>query len=205
MVLLRGSKFYVWQCGIQCHRVDSSPEESCLWWASWWILCPSWGGFEGSSIAALVWSPYVRRSRARLTKDRGMHSGGRGDVLSIWVSTVLGMARQCPRWQHSGGDDWTGPEVTEETCSTGLTSQHCPRLARGRWLYPFRGCHRPLSRGATRRRYRNGRHNVMEMTPAFSQSTSTALGMATQCGLVEQCRDMIPRWCQRAGGTGIRL
>jgi hypothetical protein len=30
-------------------------------------------------------------------------------------------------------------------------------------------------------------------------------GMAAQCGLVEQRRDMIPRRCQRAGVAGIRF
>jgi hypothetical protein len=43
------------------------------------------------------------------------------------------------------------------------------------------------------------------MTPAFLHSTRTALGMAAQCGLVEQRWDMILRRCQRAGVAGIRL
>jgi hypothetical protein len=42
------------------------------------------------------------------------------------------------------------------------------------------------------------------MTPAFPHSTRTVSGMATQCGLVEQRQDMIPRQCQRAGVAGIR-
>jgi hypothetical protein len=43
------------------------------------------------------------------------------------------------------------------------------------------------------------------MTPTFPHSSRTTPGMAAQRGLVEQCRDMIPRWCQRAGVAGIRL
>jgi hypothetical protein len=33
------------------------------------------------------------------------------------------------------------------------------------------------------------------MTPAFPHNTRTALGMAAQCRLVKQCRDLIPRRC----------
>jgi hypothetical protein len=90
--------------------------------------------------------PYAN-SRAWLTEARGLYSGGRGDVSSIWVPTVLGMPRQCPGWQHSGRDACTWPEVTEEMCSAGVTSRRHPRRVRGRWPYSFRGCHRPLSRG----------------------------------------------------------
>jgi hypothetical protein len=43
------------------------------------------------------------------------------------------------------------------------------------------------------------------MTPAFPHSSRTTPGMAAQCGLVEQRRDTIPRWCQRVGVAGIRL
>jgi hypothetical protein len=43
------------------------------------------------------------------------------------------------------------------------------------------------------------------MTLTFSHSTRTALGMAAQCGLVEQRQDLIPRRCQRASTAGIRL
>jgi hypothetical protein len=39
-------------------------------------------------------SPYAD-SRARLTEDRRPHSGGRGDVPSTWIPTVLGMTLQC--------------------------------------------------------------------------------------------------------------
>jgi hypothetical protein len=38
--------------------------------------------------------PYAD-SRARLTEDRRSHSGGRGDVPSTWVPTVLGMTLLC--------------------------------------------------------------------------------------------------------------
>jgi hypothetical protein len=43
------------------------------------------------------------------------------------------------------------------------------------------------------------------MTPAFPHSTRTAPGMAAQCGLAEQRRDLIPGWCQGTGMVGIRL
>jgi hypothetical protein len=39
-------------------------------------------------------------SRARLTKDRRPHNGGRGDVLSTWVPTVLEMTLQRRGWPH---------------------------------------------------------------------------------------------------------
>jgi hypothetical protein len=42
-----------------------------------------------------------------------------------------------------------------------------------------------------------------EMTPAFPHSARTAAGMAAQCGLVKQRRDMIPRRCQRASVVGL--
>jgi hypothetical protein len=65
--------------------------------------------------------PYAD-SRARLTEDRRPHRGGRGDVPSIQVPTVLGMTLQCLGRRHSGGDGRIGPEVMEETRSAGLTS-----------------------------------------------------------------------------------
>jgi hypothetical protein len=141
--------------------------------------------------------PYAD-SRARLTEGRRMHNSGRGSVSSSRASTVPGMVLQCLGWWHSGGDGGTRPEVMKETCSTGLTSWCRPERARGRRSYPFRGFHRPLSRGATWRRYGSGRHSVMELTPAFPHSSRTVPGMAAQGGLVEQRRDMIPRRCQRA-------
>jgi hypothetical protein len=131
-----------------------------------------------------------------------MHSSGRGGVSLSWASTVPGMALQCLGWWHSGGDGRTGPKVTH---STGPTSRRRPERARGRRSYPFQGFHRPLSRGATWWWYGSGRHSVTELTLVFPHSSRTVPGMATQGGLVEQCRDMIPRRCQRAGVAGIRL
>jgi hypothetical protein len=43
------------------------------------------------------------------------------------------------------------------------------------------------------------------MTLTFLHSTFTASGVVTQCGLVEQRRDRIPRRCQRTGMAGILL
>jgi hypothetical protein len=113
-------------------------------------------------------------SRVGLTEDRRLHNGGHGGVPSSRAPTVPGMTLQCLGWRHSGGDGRAGPEVMEETCSAGLTSRHRPGWVRGRWWYPFRGFHRPLSRGATWRRYGSGRHSVMELTPAFLHSSRTA-------------------------------
>jgi hypothetical protein len=43
------------------------------------------------------------------------------------------------------------------------------------------------------------------MTLAVLHSTRTASGMAIQCGLVEQRRDLLPRRCQKTGVAGIHL
>jgi hypothetical protein len=134
-----------------------------------------------------------------------MHSGGCGGVPSSWAPTVPGMTPQCQGWRHSNGDGRTVPEMMEETRLAGLMSPRRPGRARGRWSYPFRGFHRPLSRGAAWRRYGSGRHSVVELTLAFLHSSRTTPGMAAQRGLVEQRRDMIPRWCQRAVVVGIRF
>jgi hypothetical protein len=80
--------------------------------------------------------PYAN-SRAWLMEDRRLHSSGRGDVLSTWVSTVLGMTLQCPRWRHSGGDGRAGPEVIEKTRPVGLTSWRHPGRVRSWWPYLF--------------------------------------------------------------------
>jgi hypothetical protein len=66
-----------------------------------------------------------------------MHSSGHGGVSSPWASTVPGMALQCLGWWHSGRDGRIGPEVMEETHSTGLTSQRRPggRGVDGRTLF----------------------------------------------------------------------
>jgi hypothetical protein len=148
--------------------------------------------------------PYAD-SRVPLTEGRKVHISGRGDVLSSRVPTALGRVLQWPRWLHNGGDGCTGPKVTGETRSTGLMSRRRPTRAWGKHPYLFRGFRRPLSRGATWRLYESGRHSVTELTPAFPHSSRTVLRMATQGGLVEQRRDIIPRRCQRVGVAGIRL
>jgi hypothetical protein len=94
--------------------------------------------------------------------NQKLHNGRRGDVPSAWVPTVLGLSLQCPGWWHSGGDGRTGPEATEKTRSAGLTSRRRPGRARSGWSYHFRGCRRPLSRGAMWMRYGSGRHSVMK-------------------------------------------
>jgi hypothetical protein len=108
-----GSKFYMRQHGAQCRVIDSRPDESCFWLASWWILCLSMGGFEGSSAAALVWSPFVcrfegsadGRSEAAQRRawqcpiDLGSHSAGDD-------AAVLGMVAQWRGWPHRAVGDW---------------------------------------------------------------------------------------------------
>jgi hypothetical protein len=103
-------------------------------------------------------------SRYWLTGEWKLRRGRRGDVPSAWVPIVLGMTLG-PGWWHNDEDGCTGSEVTdvmEEMRPAGLTSRRRPGRARSRWLYPFRGCHRPLSRGATWRRYGSGQHSVVE-------------------------------------------
>jgi hypothetical protein len=134
-----------------------------------------------------------------------MHSSGRGGVPSPRASIVPRMVPQCLGWWHSGEDGRTGPEVMEETYSTGPTSRRCPGRVWGRRPYPFQGFRRPLSRGATWWRYESGWHSVTELTLAFPHSSRTVPGMTAQGWLVEQCQDTIPRQCQRAGVAGIRL
>jgi hypothetical protein len=148
--------------------------------------------------------PYAD-SRVRLTKGQRTHNNSRGGVLSFRVPTTPGMALQCLGWQHSGGDGRTGPKVMEESRFTGLTSRCFPARARGRRPYLFRGFRRPLSRGATWRPYKSGRHSVTELTLAFPHSSRTLPGMAPQGGLAEQHQDMIRRRCQRAGMVRIHL
>jgi hypothetical protein len=43
------------------------------------------------------------------------------------------------------------------------------------------------------------------VTLTIPHSTRTAPGMPAQCGLVEQCRDLIPRRRQRTGVVGIHF
>jgi hypothetical protein len=87
--------------------------------------------------------------------------------------------------------------------STSLMSRRRPGRARGRRPYLFRGFRHPLSRGATWRPYGSGRHSVTELTPTFPHNSRTVQGMATQGGLAEQHRDMIPKWCQRPAWRGF--
>jgi hypothetical protein len=141
--------------------------------------------------------PYVS-SRVGLTEGWRMHNSRRGGVPSFWAPALPGMVAQWWGWPHRAASDGG-------MRSAGLMSRHRPERARDRRSYPFRGFHRPLSRGVAWRQYGSGRHNVMELTPAFPHSSRTVPGMAAQGGLVEQRRDMIPRRCQRAGVAGIRL
>jgi hypothetical protein len=46
------SSNYVWRYGVQCHRVDGRPGESCFWRVSWRVLCLSRSGFEGDVVGA---------------------------------------------------------------------------------------------------------------------------------------------------------
>jgi hypothetical protein len=121
--------------------------------------------------------PYIS-SRVGMTEGWRMHNDRCGSVSSSRAPTVLGMALQCPGRWHSGGDGHTGPKVTEETRSAGLMLRRHPGRARGRWSYPFRAFPRPLSRGATWRRYGSGWYSVVELTPAFPHNSRTAPGMA---------------------------
>jgi hypothetical protein len=143
----------------------------------------------------LVWSSSVRQLESWADGGLESHNSGCGGVLSSWAPTVPGMVLQCSGWLYSGGDGRTGSELAEATRSTSPTSRRRPVRARGRHLYPFRGFRRPLSRGATCRLYRSGRHNVTELTPAFPRSSPTVPGMAARGGLAEQRRDMIPMRC----------
>jgi hypothetical protein len=158
-----------------------------------------------SYLSSLPPSPPGDRSRVGLTEGWRLHSSGCGDVLSSWAPTAPAMVLQCSGWWHNDGDGCTGPKVTEETYPSGPTSRRCPARARDRCLYFFRGFRRPLSRGAAWRSYRSGWHSVTELILALPHSSRTVPGIASQGGLAEQRRDMIPRRCQRAGVAGIRL
>jgi hypothetical protein len=85
-------------------------------------------------------------SRARLTEGREVHSHGRGNVLSHRVPAAPVMVAQGPGLLHSGGDVQTGPEVTGEARSTGLTSRHRPAWVWSRCSSSFRWFCRPISR-----------------------------------------------------------
>jgi hypothetical protein len=100
------------------------------------------GGRPGAASRVVVLEllfgchPYAG-SWARLTEDQRPHNGGRGDVPSTWVPTVLGSTLQCLGWRHSGGASRTGPKVTRKTRLVGLTSWRRPRRVQSRWSYPF--------------------------------------------------------------------
>jgi hypothetical protein len=78
--------------------------------------------------------PYTN-SRAWLTEDRRLRSGGRGDVLSTWVPTVRGMAlhampgmaAQRQGWLHRAGGD--GEDVVCRPCVTASS-----KAGWSRWL-----------------------------------------------------------------------
>jgi hypothetical protein len=123
-------------------------------------------------------------------EDRRPHSNGRGDVPSTWVPTVWGMALQCQRWRHSGGNGCTGPTAMEKTCSAGLASRHRPRRGGVGGRTPFKGA-AVLFRGGDVEEVRDWAAQCHGMTPAFPHSTRTVLRMPAQCGLVEQRRDTI--------------
>jgi hypothetical protein len=155
---------------------------------SWRVLLPA--GVVASPVPVQKWlrgwwcrsfifghCPYVS-SRAGLTEGWRMHNSGCGSFSSSRAPTVSGMTLQCSGWWHSSGDGCTGAEVTKVMRSAGQMSRCRPERVRGRWPYPFRGFHRPLSRGATWRRYESERHNVMELTPAFPHSSHTVPVMA---------------------------
>jgi hypothetical protein len=101
-------------------------------------------------------------SRVRLTGDLELYSGRCGGVPSDLVFTVLGMAPQCPGWRHNVGDGRTGPEVTEELRSAGLTSRRRPGQASSWRSYAFRGRHHPPLRGVAWRKDGSGQYSATE-------------------------------------------
>jgi hypothetical protein len=123
---------------------------------SWWLLCRPRGGFEGGHAGTCIRSSSVRRLE-------GLADGGTWAAQRpAWrrpVSTgphSVGVALQCPRWQHSGVDGHTGSGVTEGTCSVHLAPRPRPGRVPGWWLYAPRGRCCPLSRGAHGGRTRAG-------------------------------------------------
>jgi hypothetical protein len=119
--------------------------------------------------------PYAN-SRAWLTEDRRLHSGGRGGVLTTWVPTMLGMALQCLGWRHSGGDGRTGPEVTGKTRPVDLMSRRRPRQGGVGGCTPFEGA-AVLFRGGDVEEVREWATQCHGMTPAFPHSSRTASGI----------------------------
>jgi hypothetical protein len=112
--------------GAQCRGVDG-----CLGGSRFWGRRGKSGACPGAASRVvvrelLVWSPSVRRLEG--WADRRPEAAQR----RAWQCPVVpgfhsvGMTLQCLGWRHSDEDDHTGPEVTEETCSAGLTSRHPP-------------------------------------------------------------------------------
>jgi hypothetical protein len=130
--------------------------------------------------------PYAG-SRVGLTEDRRPHSGGRGDVPSTWVPTVLGMTLQCLGWRYSGRNGRTGLEVTGRRAP--LASRHgvVPDRRGVGDRTPFEGA-AVLFRGGDMEELREWAAQCHGMTPGFPHSARTAPGMTTQCGLVKQRR-----------------
>jgi hypothetical protein len=160
-------------------------------------------GFAFKTGCDIGHRPYAD-SRVWLTEGREVHNCGHGNVLSSRVPTALGMAAQGPEWLHSGGDGCTGPEVTGETRSSGLMSQHCPAWAWGRCPYPFRGSV-VLFRGRGAPAVRERVTQCHGVDTRLTAQRRIAAGMATQGRrLAEQRRGRIPRRCQRAGVARIR-
>jgi hypothetical protein len=148
--------------GAQYSRFDGHPGESRPRRASWWLLCLSRGNFEGGHAGALAWSSFVHWLEGLADGGPRLHSGRCGGIPSARVPIVLEMSPQCPGWRHSDEDGRTGPEVTEEMCSAGLTSRCRPGRAPSQWLYAFRGCHHPPSRGAAWRKGGSGQYSATE-------------------------------------------
>jgi hypothetical protein len=114
---------YVWRCGEQCNGVNSRPGESC---SSWGVVArPVLVQEQLRGWRRSGWLSGRCRGPVRGCRQRGvrtLHSGGRGNVLSLCTPTALRMSSQCPPWCCSGGDGRTGLTATGKTAPTGLTS-----------------------------------------------------------------------------------
>jgi hypothetical protein len=108
------------------------------------------------------------------------------------------MVEQRRTWPHraegDGGDALHHPHITASSwAGTELVVVHFSRVSPS----SFEGCDVEVVREWVAQCY--------EMTLAILHDTCTALGMAAQCGLVEQRRDLIPRRCQKTGMAGSHL
>jgi hypothetical protein len=113
-------------------------------------------------------------------EDRELYNGRRGGVPSARVTTVLGMALQCPKWWHNDGDGRTGLEGDRGD------ALHHPHVMASSWVGTgsvfvrflkvppsfFEGC--GVEEG---REWAAQCHGV---TPAIPHSTRTASGMVAQ-------------------------